>query len=108
LTIAIAATAAVVVVVAVLVGVALFGPKQQAVTGTPLDEAAYTKLSSVPVATFDQVGAGSGVSNPPKALSGAPALTFDGKPGVLYVGAEYCPFCAAERWPFVVAMTRFG
>jgi hypothetical protein len=35
-------------------------------------------------------------------------VTTDGKPGVLYVGAEYCPFCAAERWPFVVAMTRFG
>jgi Domain of unknown function (DUF929) len=59
------------------------------------------------VATFDQVGAGAGVSNPPKAVS-APPLTTDGKPGVLYVGAEYCPFCAAERWPFVVAMTRFG
>ena len=107
LTIAIAATAAVVVVVAVLVGVALFGPKQQAVATGPLDPAVYTTLSTVPVATFDQVGAGSGVSNPPKAIS-APALTTDGKPGVLYVGAEYCPFCAAERWPFVVAMTRFG
>jgi hypothetical protein len=107
LTIAIAATAAVVVVVAVLVGVALFGPKQQAVATGPLDPAVYTTLSTVPVATFDQVGAGAGVSNPPKAIS-APALTTDGKPGVLYVGAEYCPFCAAERWPFVVAMTRFG
>jgi hypothetical protein len=27
---------------------------------------------------------------------------------VLYVGAEYCPFCAAERWPMVVALSRFG
>ena len=107
LTIAIAATAAIIVVVAVFVGVALFGPKQQAVATGPLDAAVYTTLSTVPVATFDQVGAGSGVSNPPKAIS-APALTTDSKPGVLYVGAEYCPFCAAERWPFVVAMTRFG
>ena len=38
----------------------------------------------------------------------APALTADGKPEVLYVGAEYCPFCAAERWPVVVALSRFG
>ncbi|HEU5000179.1 MAG TPA: DUF929 family protein [Lapillicoccus sp.] len=107
LTIAIAAVAAIVVVVAVLVGVALFGPKQQAAASGPLDAGVYTTLSTIPVATFDQVGVGVGVSNPPTTIS-APPLTTDGKPGVLYVGAEYCPFCAAERWPFVVAMTRFG
>jgi uncharacterized protein DUF929 len=107
LTIAIAAVAAIVVVVAVLVGVALFGPKQEAAASGPLDAGVYTTLSTIPVATFDQVGLGVGVSNPPKTIS-APPLTTDGKPGVLYVGAEYCPFCAAERWPFVVAMTRFG
>jgi hypothetical protein len=38
----------------------------------------------------------------------APALMGDGKPKVLYVGAEYCPFCAAEKWPTVVALSRFG
>jgi hypothetical protein len=108
LTIAIAAVAAIVIVVAVLVGVALFGPKQEAAATGPLDAGVYTTLSTIPVATFDQVGLGAGVSNPPKAISGAPALTTDGKPSVLYIGAEYCPFCAAERWPFVVAMTRFG
>jgi hypothetical protein len=27
---------------------------------------------------------------------------------VLYVGAEYCPYCAAERWAMVVALSRFG
>ena len=107
LTIAIAAVAAILVVVAVLIGVALFGPKQQAVASGPLDAAVYSTISTIPAATFDQVGLGVGVSNPPKQGS-APALTTDGKPGVLYVGAEYCPFCAAERWPFVVAMARFG
>jgi hypothetical protein len=24
------------------------------------------------------------------------------------VGAEYCPYCAAERWSMVVALSRFG
>jgi Domain of unknown function (DUF929) len=24
------------------------------------------------------------------------------------VGAEYCPFCAGERWPLIVALSRFG
>ena len=24
------------------------------------------------------------------------------------MGAEFCPFCAAERWPLIVALSRFG
>ncbi|HSR24461.1 MAG TPA: DUF929 family protein, partial [Candidatus Eisenbacteria bacterium] len=31
-----------------------------------------------------------------------------GRPEVLYVGAEYCPYCAAERWSLIVALSRFG
>ena len=37
-------------------------------------------------------------------LSGAPALTTGGKPEVLYMGAEYCPFCATERWAMLNAL----
>ena len=43
----------------------------------------------------------------PQALSGNPVRTVNGKPSVLYVGAEYCPFCAAERWGMIVALSRF-
>jgi hypothetical protein len=32
----------------------------------------------------------------------------DGKPLVTYIGAEYCPYCAAERWALAVALSRFG
>jgi thiol-disulfide isomerase/thioredoxin len=35
-------------------------------------------------------------------------LTSGGKPEVLYMGAEYCPFCAAQRWAMVNALSRFG
>lgn len=38
----------------------------------------------------------------------APALTTAGKPEILYVGAEYCPFCAGERWAMAVALSKFG
>lgn len=31
-----------------------------------------------------------------------------GKPVVVYIGAEWCPFCAATRWPLVLALLRFG
>jgi hypothetical protein len=37
-----------------------------------------------------------------------PLIGSDGKPEVLFVSAEYCPFCAAQRWPLVVALSRFG
>ncbi len=40
-------------------------------------------------------------------LSG-PVLRINGKPEILYIGADYCPFCAAERWPMVIALMRFG
>lgn len=30
------------------------------------------------------------------------------KPWVLYIGAEFCPYCAAMRWPLVIALMRFG
>src|SRR5207245_2412146 len=43
----------------------------------------------------------------PKAVKGA-ALTQNGHPQVLFIGAEYCPYCAAERWPLVQALSRFG
>lgn len=29
-------------------------------------------------------------------------------PDVLFVGADYCPFCAANRWPLIIALSRFG
>jgi hypothetical protein len=65
-------------------------------------------VTSVPASTLDTVGTGGGsVTAKPTTISGA-ALTANGKPEVLYVGAEYCPYCAAERWAMIVALSRFG
>lgn len=44
----------------------------------------------------------------PVILKGQSPLTFNGKPGIYYEGAEPCPYCAAERWAFIIAMSRFG
>lgn len=41
------------------------------------------------------------------ALSGRP-LTKDGKPLFVYFGSEYCPYCAASRWPVAIALSKFG
>ena len=41
----------------------------------------------------------SAVSGPPARLTGAALTGTGGKPQVLYIGAEYCPYCAITRWP---------
>jgi Domain of unknown function (DUF929) len=41
-------------------------------------------------------------------VNGSTPLTSGGKPEVLYMGAEYCPYCAAQRWAMVNALSRFG
>jgi Domain of unknown function (DUF929) len=35
-------------------------------------------------------------------------LTVGGKPDLLFVGAEWCPFCAAERWSLIESLRQFG
>jgi thiol-disulfide isomerase/thioredoxin len=65
------------------------------------------QVSTVPAATLTAVGAGASQTNKPRVIAGAP-LTAGGKPEILYIGAEYCPYCAAERWSMAVALSRFG
>ena len=71
------------------------------------DPALVQTVTHVAPAVLDTVGAGNGV-NPPARTASAKPLTQDGKPEVLYIGGEYCPYCAAERWPMIVALSRFG
>jgi hypothetical protein len=105
---------AIVVVVAVVLALVLLhgsGGGQPAASGSPgptgasLD-ALTAQVTSVPAAVLDQVGSGQ-VTSVPSAITGDP-LTSDGKPEMLYIGAEYCPYCAAERWSMIVALSRFG
>ncbi|HTX29332.1 MAG TPA: DUF929 family protein [Streptosporangiaceae bacterium] len=66
------------------------------------------QVTSVPASTLAAVGDGGGaVTAKPIAIKGT-ALTLNGKPEMLYLGAEYCPYCAAERWAMIVALSRFG
>jgi len=102
---------AIIAVVAVIVAfVALRGNSSSPAAPTPPTGSALaqvvTTTTSVPAATLDAVGAGQTTGHPTP-ITG-PALTSGGKPEMLYMGAEYCPYCAAERWSMIVALNRFG
>jgi hypothetical protein len=78
-------------------------------TGSAL-AAVVAKVTNVPASALDSVGEGSGaVTDPPQTITGNPAaLTANGKPEMLFIGAEYCPYCGGERWGMIVALSRFG
>jgi Domain of unknown function (DUF929) len=102
--------AAVVLVVAVLVGVKLAtkkGTPAAAPSASPAAASVVSAVTGVPANVLDQVGVGK-VDTLPKTTSGQTVQTDSGKPLILYIGAEYCPYCAAERWAMVVALSRFG
>jgi hypothetical protein len=77
-----------------------------AVGSTSASATLTSALSQVPAAVLNAVGTGT-ANNPPTAIT-APALKQGGKPRVLYIGAEYCPYCAAQRWAVAQALSRFG
>jgi thiol-disulfide isomerase/thioredoxin len=81
--------------------------KPAGATGTPLPASVVNDIANVPASTLEAVGKGSTAPNLLIPLNGTP-LTKNGKPEVLYIGAEYCPYCAAERWAMAVALSKFG
>jgi hypothetical protein len=103
----IAGAVALVVGVAIIVAAVTAGNNSSDSGGpdrAPAPVAVVDGVTNVPRATIQAVGVGT-AANPPAPIQGTPAA---GKPQVLYIGAEYCPYCAAERWALANAMSRFG
>jgi hypothetical protein len=75
-------------------------------TGSALTSVVNT-ITNVPTSVTDAVGNG-GATKPQTISPAGASLTSGGKPDILYIGAEYCPYCAAERWGMIVALSRFG
>jgi hypothetical protein len=103
----VAAVVTVALVVAIVSTQGKSGPGNAAGTVAVTDPAALTAtVAGVASDLSASVGSGSDKTLPTPIK--APPLTQDGKPLVLYVGAEYCPFCAGQRWAVVQALSRFG
>jgi hypothetical protein len=100
---AVVAIVATFVIVGVTTGGGSSAPPAPSSIASPM---VLADLTGVPASTLAAVGTGSS-TNPPKAVGGD-LRTVNDKPEVLYIGAEYCPFCAGQRWPLIQALSRFG
>jgi hypothetical protein len=82
-------------------------PQAATTTSTATTSQVAARAANVPASVYAAVGAG-GTSAQAEPVPGGTTMTVNGKPEVLYLGAEYCPYCAAQRWPLVLALSRFG
>lgn len=105
-----------IVVVFVIAGIlyALFGTAQAntgvaAFDNVAVNSSVLSELKSVAanMTLADEVGLGL-VGSPPVGTGNVTPLVANGKPEILYIGANYCPFCAVTRWGFTLALMRFG
>ena len=73
------------------------------VEDVPLDD-----LVTQAMAAHKAGGAGLNVRLAEKLPASNPLLLGKGKPEIVFLGAEYCPYCATERWSLVMALSKFG
>jgi len=76
--------------------------------GQPAAKSLLEELANVSTTTLNRVGSGDSAVVSPTSVNSPTPLTLGGKPEILYMGAEYCPYCAAERWAMIVALDKFG
>ena len=86
-------------------------------TFSPAPSSLVSTMTSVPASVYDDVGVSS-PANPvqapqPTGNGTAPlwlATAGDGPPlpVVFFYGAEFAPYAAVQRWPLILALSRFG
>jgi hypothetical protein len=84
------------------------GDQYSSSIGQPVSPSILQELYGVSGSTLSAIGIPSSVTPPTPTTSASPLLTLDGKAEVLYIGGDFCPFCALERWGLIVALSHFG
>jgi hypothetical protein len=109
--VALGSIAVVVVLVVVLVAVKITSTSTPGTATAPVERPASAAVlgavTGISVAEMDAVGL-PGTATAPLTDRSQPPLVLGGKPGSLYIGGEFCPLCAAERWAVVAAFSKFG
>jgi hypothetical protein len=98
---------AVVGVVIAVIAITSSGKKNNvAGNRAPAPAAVVKGLTTIKPSVYLPVGVGDS-AQVAKAVADQP-LTSNGKPEVLYIGGEFCPYCAATRWSLIQSLARFG
>ena len=71
-------------------------------------QSVVSQVTTVPAAVLARVRGGGTATSLQAVKAPGPVLSIAGKPAIVFVSEESCPFCAAERWPLVVALSHFG
>ena len=106
----------VVLAVAVILVIASLGtgkaaPVGSAIAFAPAPASITSALANVTPQQLAAAGlspSASSIASVFAATPGQKSITDSGKPVLVYMGAEYCPYCAAARWPLTIALLRFG
>lgn len=79
--------------------------------GLPVSSADMTKLYQAAHGAYGPDGSSllvtSGPSQNLQSATGQPYMAH-GKPVVVYIGGDFCPYCAVERWSLILSLSRFG
>jgi Domain of unknown function (DUF929) len=82
------------------------GDQYSYMIGQPVSPQTISQVTGVAESTLSSIGMPSSV-RAPESVDGR-LLTSGGNPEVLYVGGEFCPYCAIERWSLIIALSHFG
>ncbi|GLV57100.1 hypothetical protein KDH_39380 [Dictyobacter sp. S3.2.2.5] len=102
----------IVALVLIIGGFIYFGEQQKATVTRTATPGVFQQLTTVKPELLSMVGSGGldkTVSSILKPVKSAPLLKGpSGKPELFYMGGDFCPFCAAQRWPMIIALSKFG
>ena len=107
-----AATGAVTAVLAVVVALVAIkltsAPARAVATESAASSVIARQVTTVPASVLTGVSSGQVITPLQAVQRSGPPLTVGGKPVIVFVSEESCPFCAAERWSLAVALSHFG
>jgi hypothetical protein len=107
--VAIASVTVVLAVVVALVAVKLTAtPARLIASESQAPSVVVRQVTTVPAAVLARVSPGQAVTPLQTVKTSGPPFTIGGKPAIVFVSEESCPFCAAERWSLTVALSHFG